>query len=144
MYENCREQTCVYELMQLISEGDLRGRANMAQIRQSRPDSGLGFQVNVLQPFRVVPSSLGSAVEGAGSPPQMLRGAIVKRNPGREVQNSYSTSWNIHFWRVFPLESEKLKYAIFRVNFRVERTLEVGAAGTTLLPNLPATCQNIT
>ena len=29
----------------------LRGRANMAQIRQSRPDSGLGFQVKVPKSF---------------------------------------------------------------------------------------------
>jgi hypothetical protein len=33
----------------------------MAHIRQSRPDSGLGFQVKVLKIFQVVPSSLGSA-----------------------------------------------------------------------------------
>ena len=32
----------------------------MAHIRQSRPDSGLGFQVKALEPFPVVPSSLGS------------------------------------------------------------------------------------
>jgi len=32
----------------------------MAHIRQSRPGSGRVFQVNVLQPCHVVPSSLGS------------------------------------------------------------------------------------
>ena len=32
----------------------------MAQIRQSRPDSGLGFQVKVLETFQDVPSSLGN------------------------------------------------------------------------------------
>ena len=32
----------------------------MVHIRQSRPDSGLGFQVKVLAPFSDVPSSLGS------------------------------------------------------------------------------------
>jgi len=37
-----------------------RCRASMAHIRQSRPDSGLGFQANVLKPFKGVPSSLGS------------------------------------------------------------------------------------
>ena len=31
----------------------------MAHIRQSRPDSGLGFHVKVLQTFQVVPSSFG-------------------------------------------------------------------------------------
>ena len=36
-------------------------RANSAQIRQSRPDSGLGFQGKALETFLVVPSSLGSA-----------------------------------------------------------------------------------
>ena len=32
----------------------------MAHIRQSRPNSGLGFQVKVLKTFLRVPSSLGS------------------------------------------------------------------------------------
>ena len=41
----------------------------------------------------------------------MLRRAIVESNPGRGVQNSYSTSWNLHFWRVFPLKSEELSLA---------------------------------
>ena len=35
-----------------------RGRANIAHVRQSRPDSGLGFQVKVLKFFLIVPSSL--------------------------------------------------------------------------------------
>ena len=35
-------------------------RANMAHIRQSRPDSGLGSQANVLKRFKVVPFSLSS------------------------------------------------------------------------------------
>jgi hypothetical protein len=35
-----------------------RSRANMAHIRQSRPDSGLGFQVKVLKLFKGVPSLL--------------------------------------------------------------------------------------
>jgi len=38
----------------------LRRRANMAHIRQSRPDSVLDIQVKVLKTFEVVPSSLGS------------------------------------------------------------------------------------
>ena len=37
----------------------------MAHVKQSRPDSGLGFQVNVIETFRVVPSSLGSG-QGSG------------------------------------------------------------------------------
>ena len=32
----------------------------MAHIKQSRPDSGLGFQVKVLKTFYAVPSSFGS------------------------------------------------------------------------------------
>ena len=47
----------------LLLRGDLLGvmcRANMAHIRQSRPDSNLGFQVRVLTIFLVVPFSLGS------------------------------------------------------------------------------------
>ena len=34
--------------------------ANMAHIRQSKPDSGLGYQVKLLILFQVVPSSLES------------------------------------------------------------------------------------
>ena len=32
-----------------------RSRANMAHIRRSRPDSGVGFQVKVLQKFKLFP-----------------------------------------------------------------------------------------
>jgi len=39
----------------------VRCRANMAHMRQSRPDSGLGFQVKVLETFELASSSLGSA-----------------------------------------------------------------------------------
>ena len=44
----------------LLSRG--RCRANVARLTQSRPDSGLGFQVNDIQTFWVVPSSLGRGV----------------------------------------------------------------------------------
>ena len=35
-------------------------KKDVAHIRQSRPDSGLGFQVKVRKTFQVVPYSLGS------------------------------------------------------------------------------------
>ena len=38
----------------------------MAHTTQSRPDSGLGFQVEVLRTFQVVPSSLGSRPDFGG------------------------------------------------------------------------------
>ena len=41
-------------------ETGLRCRANMAHIRQSRSDSGLGVQMKVLRTLSVVPSSLGN------------------------------------------------------------------------------------
>ena len=41
---------------------ELRCRANMAQIRQSRPNSGLGVEVKVLRTFYGVSSSLGSGL----------------------------------------------------------------------------------
>ena len=37
--------------------GRFRCRANMAHVRQSGPEFGLGFQVNALKTFQVVPSS---------------------------------------------------------------------------------------
>ena len=39
---------------------EFRCRADSAYKRQSRPDYGLGVRVKALQPFEVVPSSLGS------------------------------------------------------------------------------------
>ena len=41
-----------------------RCRANVAHIKQSRPDSGLGVQVKVVKTFQVVPTSLGSGADG--------------------------------------------------------------------------------
>ena len=46
-----------------------RFRANMAHIRQSRPDSCLGFQVKALDTFQGVPSSLGSGYPQRRQPP---------------------------------------------------------------------------
>ena len=43
-----------------------RCQANMVHVRQSRPDYGLGFQVNVLKRFCGVPSSLGKGPGGGG------------------------------------------------------------------------------
>ena len=42
--------------------------ANMAHIRQSRPDSGLDFQAKSLQPLKVFPLR-SEAVDGHGGPP---------------------------------------------------------------------------
>ena len=60
-------------LAPLSCERHLRGggyyRANMAHIRQSRPDFGRVFQVKVLQTFNVVLSSLSSDSRGAHARP---------------------------------------------------------------------------
>jgi len=48
---------------QLTGPPSFRCRANMAHVRQSRPDSGLGFQAKVLKIFSSVPSSFGPGVE---------------------------------------------------------------------------------
>ena len=45
-----------------------RYRANMEHIRQSRPNSGLGFQVKVLETFKVALYSLGSGTAPSGLP----------------------------------------------------------------------------
>ena len=64
-----------------ISAGDVvvllrpgRRRANMAHIRQSRPDSGLGVQVKVLETFQIVPSSLRS---GLGNDLMAVKSGLV-------------------------------------------------------------------
>ena len=46
-----------------------RCQANWAQIRQSRPDHGLGFWVKDLRAFHVVPSWLGSGLKRLHSQP---------------------------------------------------------------------------
>ena len=52
-------------------EGQGRGRANMAHIRQSRPDSSLVFQVKVLNPFMLAPlRSEGERAETASGVPR--------------------------------------------------------------------------
>jgi len=51
-----------------------RCRANMAHIRQSRPDSGLGFNVKVLGTLQFFPFSLGS---GSLSLPVLADGVVA-------------------------------------------------------------------
>ena len=55
-------------------------RANMTHIRQSRPGSGHGFQVNVLKTFKVVPSSLGSVMR-----PDLGSGGVQRRWPRPQI-----------------------------------------------------------
>jgi len=62
----------------------VRCRANMAHIRQSRPDYGLGFQAKVTKK-KVVPSMLGrcSQARSHGSPKLRVRGPL----PSEEGKN---------------------------------------------------------
>jgi len=57
-----------------------RCRANMAHVRQSRPDSGIGFQVKVPEMFQVVPCSLGSGLDRVYLSSWIGVGAIVFRS----------------------------------------------------------------
>ena len=57
-----------------------RFRANAAQVRQSRPDFGLSFQVGVHKTFQVVPSSLGGA-SGDSLKRQVRRSALHHQRP---------------------------------------------------------------
>ena len=50
-----------------MTSWSLRLPANMAQIRQSWPDSSLDFQAKVFQNFEVVPSSRVPEVSGTGA-----------------------------------------------------------------------------
>ena len=52
----------------ILSQSLCRCRANMAHIRQSRPDSGLLFQVQGLKGFRGVPFSRGGDLTNLASP----------------------------------------------------------------------------
>ena len=48
--------------MVLFSGGQYRCRANVAHIRQSRPDYGLDFRTNEVTTFEVIPFLLGSRI----------------------------------------------------------------------------------
>ena len=57
-------------------------RANMAHIRQSRPDSGLGFRVQFIETFWFVSSSLGSGcVNPAGGRNREGKRATINHKP---------------------------------------------------------------
>ena len=43
----------------------VRCRANMAHIRQTRPDSGLDFQLQVLETFQAIPPHVEAGCSGA-------------------------------------------------------------------------------
>ena len=58
---------CFVSADDCLAPSGIRCGTNSAHARQSRPDSGLGFQVKVLTTFVVVPSSLGSGRRGSGS-----------------------------------------------------------------------------
>ena len=66
-------------------------RANLAHTRQSKPDSGRAFKINVLEPFKVVPSSLvdaglASAFENQGASRERERAGEGGRERQRERQ----------------------------------------------------------
>jgi len=65
---NLKPQTLVrccllYTSSQIGSESPFRCRANMAHIRQSGPDYGLGFQVKALTNFKLIPLRLATDFE---------------------------------------------------------------------------------
>jgi len=65
-----------------------RCRANMAHVRQSRPDSGLGSQVKDLKPFQVVPSSLVS-----GNSDTLLPCVVLPQRAGFVPQTQHVNLW---------------------------------------------------
>ena len=91
-----------------------RSRANMAHVRQSRPDSGLDFQAKVIKTFKGVPSSLES--DRCDSRPEPLvsaassyrfsqgnlqvipRGSIIGLHLGPIVDNSRTLA--VDFWPI--------------------------------------------
>ena len=60
--------------LQIIDEGPGRFRVNMAQLRQTRPDSVPRFQMIIRKKFQVVPSSLGSGLAALFSVERLYRG----------------------------------------------------------------------
>ena len=79
----------IRELIRFLGFGPsvprVRCRTNKTRIRHSRPDSGLDFQANVLEPFRVVPSALGS---GPRARPHLLEVDCLRPNMYHETDPS--------------------------------------------------------
>ena len=75
---------------------------------QARGAGGAGDGQRGRQPYHVARR----ADPHLHQPPNIRRRAIVNQNPGRGVPLRYTTSWNRHFWRVLPLKSEILTFAI--------------------------------
>ena len=73
-------------------QGEDRCRANMTHVRQSRPDSGLGFQVKIRK-SQVVPSSLGSFWGGGANPSTSteIGGDTPVGTPGRDTERGRVT-----------------------------------------------------
>ena len=69
-----------------------RCRANVARMKQSRPDSGIGCQVKVLSTFQVVTSSIGSGrLTSLGVRRSLRRASIPFANSCREREIVMST-----------------------------------------------------
>ena len=64
--------------------------ANMAFVRQPRPAYGLGYQAQVLETFKVIPSSLGSETSTSASTILILKRADTPRLHGFLTNNNNS------------------------------------------------------
>ena len=70
----------------------------MAHSKPSRPNSGLGFQVNVVKPFEIVPSLLGSglAMEAHMACDGSKSGLL---EPNVEVGRVWAWLWRVKHYR---------------------------------------------
>ena len=113
----------------------------MAQTRQSRPDSGLGLQVKDLQPFQVVPSSLGSGLRVLAlkilSQPRVL---IVSQPCDRgHVCGHSPTRFRVYRaeWRMAPCCCLEVGAILVSGSYRSVRWAEDGAAARLVQPRVP-------
>ena len=74
----------------------VRHRANMAPIRQSKPDYGLGFEVEILTTIQVVPSSLGSGTRNSRGNSQ--RGRFRAKGNYFKVFKSFCLKADARIW----------------------------------------------
>jgi len=92
---SCRTSQCVF--------------ANMAHVRQSLPDSGLGFQVEVLQIHQVLPFSLENLEVGGGygGAVPLLRPERYRARPPPDIRS------NVTIFRQNPMKKIQFRFHFF-------------------------------
>ena len=104
-----------------------RCRANMAHMRQSRPDSGLGCLFKLLQSFEGVPSSSGSA------PPENPPHPLIILLPSHWFRCQFTTPHfppcSLGFWSCPIIRKKSISHPQIPGEIRIENSCAPGCCG---------------